>query len=137
VISQVARPGIRAAHLRRVVAHVLRAEDVPTSASVTVVLVTDAMIRRLNRRFLDKDRPTDVLAFPGEPPALGEVAISVQRARAQARAIGHPAAVEIALLAAHGTLHLLGYDDRAAADRARMMRRQAALLGEMGIRVRG
>lgn len=137
VLSQVARPGIRADRLARVVEHVLRRAGAPVNAEVTVVLVTDAAIRRLNRRFLGKDRPTDVLAFAGDPPSLGDVAVSVQRARVQARVAGHPIAVEVALLAAHGTLHLLGYDDRTRGLRADMMRRQRALLGELGIEVQG
>jgi len=137
VLSRVARPGIRADRLARVVEHVLRREGAPVNASVTVVLVTDAATRRLNRRFLGKDRATDVLAFPGDPPSLGDIAISVERARAQARRAGHPMAVEIALLAAHGALHLLGYDDRTRGHRADMMRRQRALLGELGIEVQG
>ena len=137
VLSQVTRPGIRADRLARVVRHVLRRERAPRASEVTVALVSDAAIRTLNRRFLKRDRPTDVLAFPGGRPFLGDVAVSVPRARAQARAAGHPVASEIALLAAHGALHLLGYDDRTGAQRARMMRRQRALLGELGIEVRG
>lgn len=137
VLSEVARPGIRADRLARVVEHVLRRERAPGASEVTVALVDDAVIRRLNRRFLGKDRPTDVLAFPGDSPYLGDVAISVERARVQARRAGHPVAAEVALLAAHGVLHLLGYDDRTRRHRAELMRRQRALLGELSIEVRG
>lgn len=102
------------------------------------MLISDRAIRALNRRFLGTDRSTDTLAFPAEDRAyLGDVVVSVPRARAQAGAAGHAVATEIALLAAHGVLHLLGYDDRTAAQRARMMRRQQALLRELRIIVRG
>lgn len=138
VLAKVRRPGITPRRLRRVLVHVLRRQRAPRRAQVTVVLVSDSAIRVLNRKFLRKDRSTDVLAFPGEDRTfLGEVVISVDRARAQANAAGHNPAAEIALLAAHGVLHLLGYDDRTAGQRARMMRRQRRLLHELGIEVRG
>lgn len=137
VVVRAARPGIRPDRLRRVVRHVLKREGAPRSASVTVALVTDAMIRRLNRKFLGKDRPTDVLAFPGDSSASGDVVVSVDRARIQARRMGHPVAAELALLAAHGVLHLLGHDDRARGQRADLARRQRALVGELGFKVRG
>lgn len=137
MLVQVDRPGIRADRLRAVVEHVLRRERAPREAEVTVALVSDAAIRRLNKQFLGKDRTTDVLSFQGDPPSLGDVAISVDRARAQARQVGHTVAVELALLAAHGVLHLLGHDDRTGGHRADMQRRQRALLGELGIEVRG
>ncbi|MCS7314994.1 MAG: rRNA maturation RNase YbeY [Bryobacterales bacterium] len=83
-------------------------------------LVTgDAELRRLNRRFLGKDRATDVLSFPappgwpgGEPgrPPLGEIAISVDRAARQARRYGHSLEEEIGILMLHGLLHLRGMD---------------------------
>jgi probable rRNA maturation factor len=138
VLAKVRRPGIAPPRLRRVLAHVLRRHHAPRRAQVTVALVSDRAIRALNRRFLRKDRSTDVLAFPGgDRLFLGEVVVSVDRARAQAKTAGHDPATEIALLAAHGLLHLLGYDDRTAARRARMMRRQRRLLHELGFEVRG
>jgi len=137
VVVEVRPPGIRVDRLRRIVRHVLRREGVHGAATVTVALVSDSRIRRLNRKFLGKRGGTDVLAFPGDPPHLGDVVISVPRARGQARRAGHAPSVEIALLAAHGVLHLLGYDDRSPGRQGRMWRRQQALLGELGIRVRG
>ncbi|MDQ7843772.1 MAG: rRNA maturation RNase YbeY [Armatimonadota bacterium] len=141
VVVEVRPPGIRIDRLRRLVRHVLRREQsrrepAARAATVTVALVSDGTIRRLNRRFLGKNRATDVLAFPGDPPHLGDVVISVPRARMQARRAGHAPAVEVALLAAHGTLHLLGYDDRSPRQRGNMWRRQVRLLGELGMRVR-
>lgn len=138
VLAQVRRPGITPRRLRRVLTHILRRHHAPRRAQVTVALVSDRAIRALNRRFLHRDRSTDVLAFPGgDRLLLGDVVVSVDRARAQAKAAGHDHATEIALLAAHGLLHLLGYDDHTAGRRARMMRRQQRLLHELGIEVRG
>jgi probable rRNA maturation factor len=72
----------------------------------------DADLRRLNRRFRGQDYPTDVLSFPAAPPAarLGDLAISLPRARAQAREFGHDIEHEVAILMLHGLLHLLGMD---------------------------
>ena len=137
VIVRVPRPGITVPRLRRVIGHILRRERASWQGDLTVLLVSDAVIRGLNRRFLGRDHPTDVLAFPAGGGDLGDVAISVDRARVQARAAGHRAGVEVAFLAAHGTLHLLGYDDATPRARAAMLRRQRALLREVGVQVTG
>jgi probable rRNA maturation factor len=65
----------------------------------------------LNGRFRGKDYPTDVLSVPsGTPGALGDIAISLQRARAQARQFGHSTETEVRILILHGLLHLRGLD---------------------------
>jgi probable rRNA maturation factor len=107
-------------------------------ATVSLVLVSDRVIRDLNRDYRDVDRPTDVLAFPLADPAdlgesdravfLGEIYISVDAARAQARAARRPYARETAHLALHGLLHLLGHDHASPADRRRMDALTARLL---------
>lgn len=138
VVVRVPRPGITPSRLRRLLRHVLRREGASVTVSLAVVLTSDREIRGLNRRFLGRDRPTDVLAFPaGAEAALGDVVVSVDRARAQAQRAGHSVATEVAFLASHGVLHLLGHDDRTARGRAKMLRRQRVLLGEVGIRVTG
>lgn len=137
ILSRVRRPGITASRLRRVIRHVLRRERAPAAAQLTVLLVSDGEIRRLHRRFLRKDRVTDVLAFPAGSGYLGDVVVSVDRARAQARTVGHSPAAEVAFLAAHGALHLLGHTDRTPPARAAMLRRQRMLLSEVGVRVVG
>ena len=79
-------------------------------------VTTDAELRRLNRTFRRKDAATDVLSFPASLPGgpadtyLGDVAISWQRARAQAREFGHSIETEIRVLMLHGVLHLRGMD---------------------------
>lgn len=85
---------------------------------MTLLLASDAEVRRLNRRWLRKRGTTDVLSFPAggelEPgrPHLGDIAISVPQAVRQARRAGWGLDDEIALLLTHGFLHLLGYDHR-------------------------
>jgi probable rRNA maturation factor len=76
------------------------------------LLTGDAELRRLNRQFRGLDYTTDVLSFPAAPPAahLGDLAISLPRARAGARQFGHDTEHEVAILMLHGLLHLLGMD---------------------------
>lgn len=110
----------------------LRATRAPAAGEVEVALVGDRTMARLNRRFLGHRGPTDVLAFPGRggarDPSLGEIVISVDRARLQARREGWPVRREVALLAVHGVLHLRGYDDRTPRAAARMRARERAIL---------
>src|SRR5579872_2026781 len=76
------------------------------------LITGDADLRRLNRQFLGKDYATDVLSFAGLRglSPLGDLAISLARARAQARQFGHSTEQEIQILMLHGLLHLLGFD---------------------------
>ena len=105
-----------------------------------LVLAGDRLVRRLNREWRGKDRPTDVLSFPaGDPPPLpvgaeeaaglhlGEIVISLPRCREQAAAQGVDPGVELARLVIHGVLHLLGYDHEGARERARMQARERKL----------
>jgi probable rRNA maturation factor len=100
-------------------------------------LVTrDAELQRLNRDFLGRDYPADVLSFPApdNPPPdgfLGEVAISYDRAAEQADRFGHPVEDEIGILMLHGVLHLLGMNHER--DRGAMARRERRLRREIGL----
>jgi len=104
--------------------------DTPDGLGLTIVLADDAALAQLNQQFRGTAGPTDVLSFEageqlpgaGEEMAgyLGDVVISIDRAREQAEAAGHSLEAELALLAAHGTLHLLGYD-HAEDDERRLM----------------
>jgi probable rRNA maturation factor len=100
---------------------------------VTVLLTTDAAIRKLNRRFRDKDKPTDVLSFPTAGPLAakmaGDLAISIPTARRQAAERGHSLATEIKVLILHGLLHLAGFDHEA--DAGQMARRERLLRGRL------
>ena len=99
-------------------------------AELSILLTDDAEIKGLNRQYLGKDRPTDVLSFEMEDPViLGDVVISVERAGAQALALGFSFDAEIARLLVHGTLHLLGFEhERGGRQAAKMKRREDELL---------
>src|SRR5258706_3561383 len=87
--------------------------------SFCCLITNDRELQRLNREFLGKDYPTDVLSFPAADGA-GELAISAERAREQAAALGHTIEREIQILMLHGVLHLMGLDHER--DRGRMAR---------------
>jgi len=90
---------------------------------VAILLCDDAEIQQLNAKFRGIAEPTDVLTFPsGESTFLGDIAISVPYARRQADVRGVELDVELAYLAIHGILHLAGYDDVEAPERAAMQR---------------
>ncbi len=81
-------------------------------AGFTCLFTGDRKLRDLNRQFLNHDYPTDVLSFPEPGPDghLGEIAVSVARAKAQAAEFGHTLDEELKILLLHGVLHLLGHD---------------------------
>jgi probable rRNA maturation factor len=105
---------------------------------VSVLLADDATVRSLNRTYRGEERATDVLAFPqdGQGGMLGDVVISVEQAARQARRARHPLLREVALLAIHGTLHLLGYEDHTPRGRRAMWAAQRRLLRAWGARTR-
>ena len=96
--------------LRRVLGGAARALRV--EGEVALVLAGDRLLRRLNRDYRGKDRPTDVLSFPGggEEGGLGDVVISVETAERNARRLRRTLPQELDVLALHGFLHVLGYD---------------------------
>ena len=100
------------------------------------MLTNDAAIRRLNRQFRHKDKPTDVLSFPapgGDGPVVvaGDLAISLDTAARYARRFGHSLQQEVKILLMHGLLHLAGYDhetdDGEMAEREEALRRRFRL----------
>ena len=121
-----------------------RAAPPGTRGRVTIALVTDAVMRRLNRQYRGADKATDVLSFPadalgkGMPSValakegfLGDLAIARGVAARQARAQGHSTRVEIRVLALHGLLHLLGYDHEV--DAGEMARLEERLRRRAGV----
>lgn len=125
--------------LRRAALATLIHQHVEEPSELAVVVTDDSALRELNLRHRGVDAPTDVLAFPDEtrgpfvaapglPRYLGDVIISVHRAEAQATEAGHGVQAELQLLVVHGVLHLLGYDDVAEEQRARMWAAQAQIL---------
>lgn len=146
--ERVTAAGLDLALAERAVAEVLRAEAVPTPVEVGVLVADDARLHTLNRDYRGVDAPTDVLSFaddgadsafvarPGAPRYLGDIAISLERVLAQAAEYGHSASRELAYLATHGALHLLGYDhERGPADEAAMRAREEAVMVALGLKV--
>ena len=128
------RVPIAVTRLARAVARALAAVGRP-GGMVEVAVVDDAEIRRLNARYRGVGRRTDVLAFPLEAPAapgqlVGQIVVSADTARRQARRLHVPVALELDLLVTHGTLHLVGYDDRDPLEADLMHRRERDILRE-------
>lgn len=139
--------------LEQVITAALDAEQVKTPCEVDVLLTDDAGIHEINLEQRKIDRPTDVLSFPmfnyapGNPPSddtdadpatgltpLGDMVISLERARAQAEEFVHPLERELSYLAVHSVLHLLGYDHMdEGPQKAQMRAREEAILGALGI----
>ncbi len=133
--------------LQQAAAATLRHQKAPPDAALSLVITGDEEIQQLNRQFRQVNAPTDVLAFPGsgdapfvqapgQSPYLGDVILSYPRAVAQAADAGHPVAAELALLAVHGTLHLLGHDHAVPQDQATMWAAQQAILATLGLELR-
>ncbi|OGR41760.1 MAG: rRNA maturation RNase YbeY [Elusimicrobia bacterium GWA2_61_42] len=104
--------------------------------TVNLVFTDGPGIKALNRRFLSKNRLTDVIAFNFPPSPVpgadwGEIYVCVPVAARQARALGHSLLTELLVLAAHGALHLAGMDDSTPSLRRKMNERTAALLKKM------
>lgn len=100
---------------------------------INLVFLSDRQIRRVNKQYLRHDRPTDVLAFGyGKKRSLrgssGDILISLDTARRQAKREGHSLLKELKVLMIHGLLHLIGYDDHRPRDRKRMWRKTETLL---------
>ncbi len=114
-------------------------------AAVSVQIVDDVTIQQLNWQYRQIDQPTDVLSFPqweadeeklsipDEPTILGDIVISMTRAKQQAAEWGHSLERELGFLAVHGFLHLLGYDHQTPEEEKRMFARQEEILRRIGL----
>ncbi len=136
--------------LRRAVIAALDYEGYGNACEVSLTFTDNQGIRELNRQYREMDRPTDVLSFPlldfegGQEPAaeepstvLGDIVLSLEKAREQAREFGHSFERECAFLCVHSMLHLLGYDHvNGEEEEADMRRRQTEILDRMGLSVR-
>jgi probable rRNA maturation factor len=128
-------PGVEEASLGRFVTRACRALSL--RGKVNVLVTNSRELHVLNRRFLGKDKPTDVLSFPpiSELPRdfAGDVAISADIASQNARALGHSVTEELKILSLHGLLHLAGYDHQR--DNGRMARKEHDLRRKLGLPV--
>lgn len=141
-------------HLRKCILAAVRCEGVKVPVEINVLVTDNEGIRAINRAGRGIDRATDVLSFPafvlepGKPPEdwtpyidpatgllpLGDMAISLQRAREQAAEFGHSVRREIGYLTIHSVLHLLGYDHMDEGEMKRQMRaREEAILAEISL----
>jgi probable rRNA maturation factor len=126
--------------LERAAQAVLAHQSNAVDADLTLALTGDEQIQTLNRDFLGRDAPTDVLSFAADETDpqtgrryLGDVIISLPRAVEQSTARGGTLEAEIQLLVVHGVLHLLGYDHTRAEVKARMWAAQAEVLDRLGL----
>ena len=114
-------------------------ENVP-EISVSVLICDDEEIHELNRQYRNIDRPTDVLSFPMyddegnlDPDELGDIVISLERAKLQSEEYGHSIERELAFLTAHSMLHLFGYDHLEEDEQKEMFYKQEEILRKLGL----
>ena len=132
--------------LQAVAERALKLEDAGSDAELGLVVTGQERIQELNRRYLGKNRPTDVIAFYMLSPAdsqpdfisppdgqrhLGEVIVSYPQAVIQAGERGHSVNTEMAVLIIHGVLHLLGYEDETSELKERMSLREQEILSQV------
>ena len=114
------------------------------NSELSVTLTDDKNIHELNKKYRGVDRPTDVLSFAfreseepeildSEIEILGDIIISLERAKIQAENFGHSYLREVIFLTVHGLLHLLGYDHIEEDDRLEMEREQDYIMAQLGI----
>ena len=132
--------------VRGAIAEALFYERIYFDSEISITFCDNAYIKKLNAEYRKKDTATDVLSFPmyegdelpkgsdagGETVPLGDIVISVERAAEQAEELGHSTEREIAFLAIHSTLHLLGYDhERSPEEDEDMCRRQREIIAKL------
>ena len=103
--------------IQKLITHIFQSEELPAETILNIVFTDNATIHELNKKFLDRDRPTDVLSFNvhteylhSELQILGDVYISVEKAKEQADSFGVTFQDEVERLVVHGILHLIGYE---------------------------
>ena len=124
----------------------IKAEKINEDIELSVTFVNNEKIQMLNRDYRGKDEPTDVLSFAmhegddeqvtaeGMPDLLGDIVISVERAKSQAEEYGHDVKRELSFLAVHGFLHLVGYDHGTEEQETNMFKRQEEILEKHGLK---
>jgi probable rRNA maturation factor len=127
----IGRTRLRKSELRRFLGELTR--RVTRGRAMACLVTNDAELRRLNKAYRHKDYPTDVLSFPaaGSNGVAGDVAISIERARAQAAERGHSLEDELRILMLHGALHLAGMDHEK--DSGEMARAEARWRRRLGL----
>lgn len=101
---------------------------------ISLALVDNDQIQELNKKYRQKDSPTDVLSFPMDEEILGDIIISVEQAQLQAGEYGHSLKRELGYLTVHGVLHLLGYDHKTDGEREEMRKKEERVLSELNLK---
>jgi probable rRNA maturation factor len=124
------------ARLREIGRVVLEGEGI-REAKISLAFVDNQTIHGLNKRFLDHDKPTDVITFPQSGPGAkkleGEIVVGVEVALEQGKERGHAVVEELCLYVIHGLLHLAGYDDIKPKDAAAMRKKEREYLLALGL----
>ncbi len=135
--------------IRAAILETLKHEDYRRDAEISLTFVDNEGIHALNKQYRNIDRPTDVLSFPlfesvtenddtpeGLDVMLGDIVLSLERAREQAEEYGHSFCREVAFLCVHSVLHLLGYDHERSEKEDKDMRcRQSTIMDKLGLSV--
>jgi probable rRNA maturation factor len=118
ITNEQSKVPVPSSKVRRLAVQIIKKQN------LSIAFVTNAAIRKINRKFLKHDFATDVISFPLDSDLLGELVISAEYAAGEAAKRKISVEEELLRYVAHGILHLLGYDDHRPADKARMWARQ-------------
>jgi probable rRNA maturation factor len=134
--------------IEKMLHHAAQSEGIEAGSELSVTFVNNEEIQQINHEYRGKNVPTDVISFAmeelgegemaieveGVPRMLGDIIISVDRAKEQAADYGHSEERELGFLAIHGFLHLLGYDHMEEDEEKEMTQKQEAILQSFGLR---
>ncbi|MDN5386732.1 rRNA maturation RNase YbeY [Bacillus sp. GM2] len=140
-------PEDQLAEIEKILQFAAAEEGVADGAEVSVTIVNNEEIQKINKEYRGKDYPTDVISFALEedgegeieiigadmPPVLGDIIISADKAREQAEEYGHSLMRELGFLTVHGFLHLLGYDHMTEEEEKEMFTKQKEILNRYGL----
>lgn len=118
-INNLAKNRVDKKFLEKIAKSVFKSIKLREIKEISIVIVGDAKIKELNKKYRKKNRVTDVLAFD-----YGEIFICLSQAKRQAKELGHSLKKELAILLIHGILHLAGYDDQTKKDYNKMGKKQ-------------
>lgn len=138
LISNQQKKRIDTRKIKRVAKKILENLSCPKDIEISILLIDNNYIRELNKKYLNKDKPTDVLSFPMQPARrktafsltpsalnlLGDIVISVEKAEEQAKSINVSLDDEITRLLIHGILHILGHEHEKGGKKAREMKKE-------------
>jgi probable rRNA maturation factor len=134
--------------IENILAFASRKQKVESGSEISITFVSNEKIQEINRDYRGKDQPTDVISFAMEelgegeievvgtdqPRILGDIIISIPKAKEQAEEYGHSFMRELGFLAVHGLLHLLGFDHETEEEEKVMFSLQREILEEYGLK---